>query len=116
MSKSPLSEFISLPNSSSSITVSIRVGNEQMGTITFNVSGESMIQKEGSLSYTESDSNNLSGKSFDFNIVCTDVNVNSDNLVVTVDLIGVDNSGPWSMSKKVSSGGTYQFFGSIEFM
>ncbi|GAB5416646.1 MAG: hypothetical protein Crog4KO_21350 [Crocinitomicaceae bacterium] len=115
MSKSAITEFLQLPAVNSAVTISIRVGNSQSGTITFNESGKGLIQKEGSLSYTAQSSDALDGKSFDFNIVCVDVNASSDNLVVNVELTGVSNDGPWTLSKSVSKGGTFQFFGSIEF-
>jgi hypothetical protein len=115
MSNSAITKFIQLPSSNSAISISIRVGNSQSGKITFNESGKDLIQQQGSLSYTAPSSGELNNKSFDFNIVVTDVNPSNDKLIVTVDLTGVDNDSPWTLSKEVSKGGTFQFFGTIEF-
>lgn len=114
MAKNAIFKLIHLPESATDITVAIRVTKEQSGKITFNESGKPLIQKTGSLTYT-ANSAELSGKSFDFNIVCTDVNPEHNMLMVTVELSGVSNNSPWTLSKEVEANGTYQFFGTIEF-
>jgi len=115
MSNSALFKLIHLPERDTSISISIRVGMSQAGMITFNESGKSVIQKPGKLNYSAPSSDAVDGKTFDFNIVCSDVNPSSNKLLVTVDIEGVKNNGPWTLSREVSSGGTFQFFGTIEF-
>lgn len=115
MSDSVINKLIELPSQSSRVSISIEVGMRQSGTITFNVSGMPIVQEQGKLVHTVANSDDLNRKSFDFNIVCTDVNPDSNNLVVTVTLSGVTNEGPWTLEQEVEAGGAYQFFGKLNF-
>lgn len=117
MSKVALVKLIRLPKPGKRVTISIRVANGQSGLITFNVSGQPVQQKDGSFDYKVENSESLSGKSFDFNVVCTDMNPDSNNLEVHIDLfLDSENKGPWVLSREVEDHGSYQFFGTIEFV
>lgn len=115
MSNSALFKLVHLPENDSEVSISIRVGMSQAGMITFNESGKKVIQQPGKLEYTAKSSNALDGKTFDFNVVCSDVNPSSNKLLVTVDLEGVKNNSPWTLHREVKDGGTFQFFGTVEF-
>ncbi|XOV66804.1 MAG: hypothetical protein ACFHU9_14355 [Fluviicola sp.] len=115
MSNSAINKLIWLPENSKSITLDIRVGMGQSGTITFDVSGGPETVKQGSLRYTEINSDNLDGQKMNFNVVCTDVNKTNNSLQVTVTLSGVENDSPWTLSKRLDEGDSYQFFGTIKF-
>jgi len=107
-------QTIHLPAANTEITLKFRVGGGQAGSTTYQISGQKEVTKEGDFSINLK-TNDLNNKEIEFSARCADVNPNSNKLLYTVELIGLQSSSPWTMTKTVKAHGVYNFFGTIEF-
>jgi len=115
MSDNSLFQMIHLPKVGSAMSLEIRVGAGQSGTITITETSGKVTQYDGDCVLKYGNSDELNGREIDFNVVCSDVNTSHNNLLVTVEIEGFSTSSPWTLSRQLTSGGAYQFFGTLSF-
>jgi hypothetical protein len=115
MGQNSIYKIIHLPANSTKITLKVFIGGRQSGVTTIALTGETPVQHTGDFTIEVNDSSSLDGKSYNFSVVCADVNPSHNKLLVTVELDGINNNSPWTMNRTVSAGETYAFLGTIEF-
>ncbi len=104
-----------LKEGESEVTLNVTIGAKQKGNTKINIGGTNLGNTNGTFEKNLGKSSDLDGKDLDLVITCTDINPDSNNLIVTVELSGGVTNKSWTLNKTVKDKESYMFTGTIEF-
>ncbi len=98
-----------------SIVISISIGKSQTGTTELILGNKSLGIEQGTFSKSLGSNSKLENEELNLQIVCTDVNPETNDLFATVSINGGLIERKWHLEMTVSKFGSYTFFGTIKF-